>query len=616
METTDLHVHIFPYDYFADRPSDAVGLVRAATHINTARDECQNSILVDNGDLLQGNPMGDYIAYERGINAGDIHPIIAAMNVLKYDASTLGNHEFNYGLDFLLAALDGATFPVVCANVVKKMARSARDDTTLIKPYTILKRSVTDGAGIAHDINIGIIGFVPPQVMTWDHRHLEGKVHLRDIVNTARDYIPEMKEKGADIIIALNHSGIGPAQHIEGMENATIPLAALDGIDAIVAGHSHQVFPSPMFEGIQFVDAQKGLVHGKPTTMAGFWGSHLGLIDLLIERDGSQWRVIATDVETRPIAMRDTSGKLEPKVASDKHLLETASKAHAETLTYIRRAVGKTTTPLHSYFAQVTSDPSLQVVADAQLSYVKDMLKDTEYADFPTLSATAPFKAGGRAGPDYFTDVAPGNLAIKSIADLYLYPNIFRAIRISGAQVKSWLERSAGMFFQIKAGAHDQPLLNPDFPSYHFDVLHGVTYKIDLSQPSRFTAGGALADKNANRIVDLAYNGRPVTDDMEFIVATNNYRASGGGGFIDPNEIEVIFEAPDTNRDIVVRYVLEHGTLTPKIENNWSFTPLKGTTVTFETGPKAVHHLKSLRGIAVEHLGDGTGGFARFRIAL
>ncbi|HEY4203064.1 MAG TPA: metallophosphoesterase, partial [Devosiaceae bacterium] len=118
METTDIHVAIYPYDYYADAPNDTMGLGRTAALINAIRAEATNSILIDNGDLIQGNPMGDYVAYERGFKDGDVHPTIAAMNTLGYEMSTLGNHEFNYGLDFLGKSLAGANFPLVCANLI------------------------------------------------------------------------------------------------------------------------------------------------------------------------------------------------------------------------------------------------------------------------------------------------------------------------------------------------------------------------------------------------------------------------------------------------------------------------------------------------------------------
>ena len=186
METTDLHVHVFPYNYYSDKPDDTVGLARTAAHIADIRAEATNSILVDNGDFLQGNPMGDYIAYERGMKEGDMHPVIQAMNTLGYEASTLGNHEFNYGLSFLEKALAGANFPVVSANIARKLGADPTKDETLLKPYVILDRVVTDGDGVEHQIKVGLIGFVPPQVMNWDRKHLEGNVQARDIVATAK----------------------------------------------------------------------------------------------------------------------------------------------------------------------------------------------------------------------------------------------------------------------------------------------------------------------------------------------------------------------------------------------------------------------------------------------
>jgi 2',3'-cyclic-nucleotide 2'-phosphodiesterase/3'-nucleotidase len=201
------------------------------------------------------------------------------------------------------------------------------------------------------------------------------------------------------------------------------------------------------------------------------------------------------------------------------------------------------------------------------------------------------------------------------VADLYLYPNTVRAVRVNGAQVRGWLERSAGLFNQVMPGSVDTPLLNPSFPSYNFDVIDGVTYQIDLSQPSKFTSDGEISDPQAQRIVDLRYNGQPVTAQMEFIIATNNYRASGGGNFPGTGDT-IVFEGPDTNRDVIVRYIVEQGTIDPKANDNWSFAPLQGTSVLFETGPKARDYVDDLKGMVVEDAGDGAEGFARFRIRL
>ncbi|SDY86894.1 bifunctional 2',3'-cyclic-nucleotide 2'-phosphodiesterase/3'-nucleotidase [Citreimonas salinaria] len=616
METTDIHVHVFPYDYYADKPVDTVGLARTASIVGDIRAEATNSLLFDNGDFLQGNPMGDFMAYERGLNEGDLHPVIAAMNTLGFDGTTLGNHEFNYGLDFLMKAMARADFPVVCANVAKTAGATPTEDKTLVPPYAIIERTITDGAGETHPIKVGFIGFVPPQIMNWDRKHLEGNVIARDMVAAARAWVPQMKEEGADIIIALSHSGIGAADHEDGMENAAIPLAAVEGIDAILTGHSHLVFPGPDYAEWPGVDNAAGTIGGKPGVMAGFWGSHMGLVDLMLERDGNSWRIASHSVEARPIFRREEDRSITPLVGSDEAVLASVQEDHDATLAYVRRAVGKTDAPLHSYFALVADDPSVQIVSNAQTWYIEQMMQGTPHEGLPILSAAAPFKAGGRGGPEYYTDVPVGDVAIKNVADLYLYPNTVRAVRITGQQVKDWLERSAGMFNQVDAGAEDAPLLNPDFPSYNFDVMDGVTYQIDLSQPARFDKEGNVANPDANRIVDLRFQGEPIDPAQEFIVATNNYRASGGGNFPGAQGDTIVFEGPDTNRDVIVRYIVEKQTVSPRADANWSFAPMDGTSVIFETGPAGAKYAESIESVDVQAVGDSDTGFARFRIRL
>lgn len=618
METTDIHVNVMPYDYYADKPNDTMGLARTATLIDSIRAEAGNSILVDNGDLLQGNPMGDYMAYRKGMKAGDLHPVIRAMNVLGYDCGTVGNHEFNYGLDFMFNTLAGANFPIVCANFTKgQLAGDPKQDELHFKPYVILEKSIRDGAGQMNPIKVGFIGFVPPQIMVWDAKNLEGKGQTRDIVEAARAWVPVMKEEGADIVIALSHSGIDGHGQSDRMENASLYLAGVEGIDAVFTGHQHLVFPGPKdFVDVPGADPVKGSLLGKPAVMAGFWGSHMGLIDLLLERDGNGWKILDFTSEARPIYHRDESRKIVANVADKAEVVASVVAEHQATLEYVRTPVGRTSAPLYSYFALVADDPSVQIVSNAQTWYVRDMLKEGEFKDLPLLSAAAPFKAGGRGGADYYTDVAAGDIAIKNVADLYLYPNTVQAVKITGEQVKNWLEMSAGIFNQLKPGEKDQPLINPDFPSYNYDVIDGVTYQIDLSKPARFDKDGKPVHPEASRIVNLMFEGKPIDPGQEFVVATNNYRAGGGGKFPEIAADKVILVAPDTNRDVIVRYIVDQGTINPSADGNWTFAPMEGTTAVFETGPKGRDYAAAVKGAKIEDAGNGAEGFARFRLIL
>ena len=260
----------------------------------------------------------------------------------------------------------------------------------------------------------------------------------------------------------------------------------------------------------------------------------------------------------------------------------------------------------------------MQIVSQAQTWYVRDLLADTEHAGLPVLSAAAPFKSGGRGGPEYYTDVPAGPVAIKNVADVYLYPNTLQAVAITGAEVREWLERSAGIFNRITPGGAAQLLIDASFPAYNYDAIDGVTYAIDVTQPSRYDGDGKLVDESAHRIVELAFEGRPIDPAARFVVATNHYRAGGGGHFPGADGSTVILAAPDTNRDVIVRYIVEQGTISPAADGNWKLAPAGGATVLYDTGPGSAGYLADIRarGVAIEPAGDAPDGFVRYRITL
>ena len=258
----------------------------------------------------------------------------------------------------------------------------------------------------------------------------------------------------------------------------------------------------------------------------------------------------------------------------------------------------------------------MQIVNQAQLWYMKEILAQTELKDLPLLSAAAPFKSGGRSGPDYYTDIPAGPIAIRNVADLYLYPNTVQAVRVTGAGVKDWLDMSAGIFRQVEAGKSDQDLIAEGFPSYNFDVIDGVTYRIDVTKPARFDKDGKLVNADSSRIVDLAYEGKPIDPAAEFVVVTNNYRAGGGGKFPGIGPDKIVFIAPDANRDVLIRYIVEQKTINPSADGNWRFEASPGTSVLFSTGPASASHLGDVAALKLEEAGRTDDGYARYRLPL
>ena len=619
LETTDLHSNMMDFDYYKDTPTEKFGLVRTASLIDAARGEVKNSVLVDNGDLIQGSPLGDYMA-TRGLKKGEIHPVYKAMNTLDYTVGNLGNHEFNYGLTYLHDALAGARFPYVNANII-----DVKTQKPLFTPYLIKETNVVDQDGKKQTLKIGYIGFVPPQIMTWDKANLDGKVTVNDITETARKYVPEMREKGADLVVVVAHSGLSADPYQAMAENSVYYLSEVPGVDAILFGHAHAVFPGKDFASIKGADIEKGTLNGVPSVMPGMWGDHLGVVDLVLNNDGGSWKVTQSKAEARPIY--DAAAK-KSLAAEDKKLVDVLKHDHDATREFVSKPIGKSADNMYSFLALVQDDPTVQVVNMAQKAYAEHFVQgDPDLAKLPVLSAAAPFKVGGRKNdPASYVEVEKGQLTFRNAADLYLYPNTLVVVKATGQEVKEWLECSAGQFNQIDPhSSKPQSLINWDgFRTYNFDVIDGVNYQIDVTQPAKYDGECQAINPQAERIKNLTFNGKAIDPSATFLVVTNNYRAYGGK-FAGTGDSHIAFASPDENRSVLAAWISAEskkaGEIHPAVDNNWRLAPIHSDTnldIRIETSPsdKAAAFIKDKAQYPMKKVATDDIGFAIYQVDL
>ncbi|MEW7847116.1 bifunctional 2',3'-cyclic-nucleotide 2'-phosphodiesterase/3'-nucleotidase [Massilia aurea] len=604
LETSDLHANVVGYDYYKLAPEPSIGVDRTATLIKAARKEFANTLLLDNGDTIQGTAFADYQALVKQPACGEVLGIYKIMNALGYEGGTVGNHEFNYGLPFLNritgsafqvkgvekgATCAGPAFPIVLANVT-----SLQTKRPLFAPYQIIDKKITargpDGKPVETTVKVGIIGFTPPDIMSWDKRWLEGRVAVAGVRETAEKYIPEMRKKGAQLIVALSHGGLDDSPYSPKMENANWHLAKVPGVDVMLLGHAHQLFPNAESTVGQFnlpgVDKVRGLVHGVPAVMPSQWGKHLGVVQLHLTYDGKAWSV---DKDKTVVQARATQTGAKTFVEPDAQVAALVKAEHEATIAYVKTPVGRSAFRMTSYFADVGDPSALEVVNRAQAEYVSQYVKANlpQYATLPVLSVSAPFKAGFPGVTDY-TDVPAGDLALNNAADLYLFPNSLYAVKVDGAGLKAWLETAAQRFNTIDpALSTPQELVNARFPSFNFDTITSkdVAYEIDVTK------------KPGERIVELTYLGKPVTPKQEFLVATNNYRASGGGGFPGLDGGNVVIASPDNNRDILIAHIRAAKELTRASHGaarSWRFARVE------TRGPVVFHSAPDLEALARE----------------
>jgi len=634
LETTDIHSNVVGYDYFKLAVEPSLGLDRTATLIAQARKDFPNTLLFDNGDTIQGTALADYQALVKPVKCDEQLGIYKVMQRLGYDGAGIGNHDFNYGLGFLAQVsgqrfdVDGKPtgktcagpgFPVVLANVY-----GTKTKQPLFAPYAIIDKRIhavgADGKPVEAVVKVGIIGFTTPTILAWDKRWLEGRITTEGLVETAKRYIPEMRAKGADVVVAISHGGLDAGPYSPTMENGNYYLAQssgqVGGIDALLLGHSHVLFPNAASTVPQFnlpnVDKARGTVFGVPTVMANLWGKNLGVIRLALRHDGKGWAVDKdrTAVETRSTQQADKSF-----VPADPQVMGLVRAEHEATIQYVKTPVGRTGFRMSTYFADVGDRSAIQVVNQAQADYVRRYVAANlpQYKDLPVLSMAAAFKSGNAGVGDY-TDVAEGDLALNNAADLYLYPNALYAVKVDGAGLKAWLEKAAGRFNTIDpAKAEPQELINPAFPSYNFDTITApnLGYEIDVTRAP------------GQRIRNLRLDGKPVADSQAFLVATNNYRASGGGNFPGLDGSKTVIASPDASRDVLIEFIRKAQRLSRDVngaQRSWHFAKVKTAgPVVFHAPPGkiALARAAGLANVSMLREDDGQGkGFALYAVDL
>ena len=634
LETTDLHFNVRSYDYFKLAEDKSYGFERTATLIRQARTEFPNTILLDNGDTIQGTAIADYEAVVNTIPCSQQLSIYKAMGVLGFDAGTLGNHEFNYGLPFLNQVLgggldvDGVDASKKCAgpsySMVLANVYSSKTKKPMVQPYTIIDRQVKatdkDGKAVLLPVKVGVIGFTTPGIMNWDKRYVEGKIYTEGAVEAAQKYVPELRAKGVDLVVALLHGGLDASPYSATMESPGLYLSKVPGIDAMMMGHQHGNFPdtgaNPGYKQAG-VDNAAGTVNGVPSVMASSWGKALGVIKFEMSWKDGKWVLDKTRTKSEARSTqtgKDAAGKA-VYVDADPTIAPAIETQHQAAIQYVKTPIGSTDFRMSTLFADVGDPTAIQLVNQAQQAYVAAYIQSSlpQYASLPVLSVSAPFKSGFQGGTDY-TDVAVGPLAISSAADLYLYPNTVYAVKVNGADIKDWLEAAAKRFNQVDPAKTTEQQLISTFPSYNFDMFTtaDVQYEIDVTQPV------------GSRIKNLTYKGAALNPVQEFVIATNNYRALSGASFIPKlNGSSTIWASPDANRDIVIEYIRKNAKITRTSNGaakSWRFTkvPTAGNVV-FTSGANrlSVAQAAGLNNISVLAADDGSGkATATYRIDL
>ncbi|KIN74029.1 5'-nucleotidase C-terminal domain-containing protein [Sulfitobacter guttiformis] len=593
LATTDLHGHLLAYDYIKDQPTQGGGLAGLSSLISDARSEATAAgipvVLVDNGDTFQGTPLASYLGTQ---DVSADHPIVAALNFLAYNALGLGNHDLDHGLPYLRAVAGALDMPIINSNL--RNLDISPLESSLLLPIDL-------GSDAPASLTLGILSVLPVQSGPWQRHHLGPQTTLEVPETAIRTAAAAVRAAGADLVIVLGHMGVGRSDGSNSDLMASHALARTGQIDAMILGHTHRRLPSNDYAIRDGVDIRISTVGDIPTLMAGHAGSDLGVMDLSLAYDAvTGWRVCGHKCTLRPNG---------PDVPSCPNVTAFAQSAHSTVRRHLSQQVAKTSIDIHSYFSLVSPSPTQHIIARAQQLQVSTALKDTAFAHLPVLSSAAAHGAGGRDGPENYIHIPRGPVLQRHIAGLDPFTNQTVGVLITGTDVRNWLEHSALLFAQQHADTTPHMLINDDVPAFHFDTIFGLTYRINLSAPAQ------------QRISHLEYNGRSVIPDEEFILATSQFRATGGGGYTATPRARIVCRVATSLDQSIIQILNTPDTILseyiPSLSADcWRFAPLGGREATILTHPDALGSIQDIAHLKPKRLGDTAEGFILLSITL
>ncbi len=559
LATTDLHMHLLGYDMRAR--AGGSGLAALADIIAARRSAHDvTTVLFDNGDFLQGTALAD--AEAARLATWSPHLMAQAFNLLGYDAVTLGNHEFDYGVEALSAFIGQLDAKVVSANV--QPPEGAKVWTRAI----LLERTIACDNGATHRIRLGVTGFAPRSLIT-------GKgLQITDFGAGARDVIPTLKDAGADLVVALCHAGLAACETPEA-ESAN-QLALIRDVDALVMGHTHDRFPDPTAALTGNIDHSAGTVAGKPAVMAAYHGKAVGEIDLVLQKRPKGWVISQHDVR-----LHTPDATLYPPSPAREALETLAAPAHRRIAAQLRQPVGQSGTRLHNHLATVFPDP----VATLCAKVMRQAASEATGAPC-TIAAVAPLQPAGNKGRHSLIDLPAGILTRQDVAGLAPFQDRLCVIKRSGRQIRARLERSAAYYAVIRSGEAPKMLINPDSAGYFCDGLFGLRYDIDLGQPPAFTLAGEPIAGRRGRIGAIASKGRTLEDDTEVTVATTSFRAGGGGGYPVVPEQDILWRSEGTLQSILCGAVADGAAQDVPREVVWRFRAPQGAAAVIGSVPE------------------------------